>query len=681
MTKVNFRVDLNLLLELGEELISKDEIAVSELVKNSYDADATIVEVSIQNDSIIIADNGNGMTIDIIQNSWLVIGTSFKRRNTKSPMGRRVLGEKGIGRLSAFRLGNSLTVKTRSERSDLIELTMSVPERSSINRPDSPSSSMDAFASELSIKPPEKIFPHNSSNGTILIISNLRGKWDEDKITKLKNLLSRLIHPFDAFISNFSISLFSEGVQQPLEPPEQLRNPHYSINVNVSNEGLYNGEVKYRDERNVPVTSSISGKVIITDSKRKKIELPSVSNGGPGPLKFKLNVWDRDSPDLRGWKSDLDYYSGISLIRNNFLVVQPKTDWLELNMRRVQNPTMRLSTNQIMGAIYINSDFNKNLLDKTDREGLIENEALHLLKQIIYFLMDKLEQIRYRARQSRRLSKGTVLDLIDSKPLRDISSKLPKESKDLLLGFADDLDRTKEEIEELILGRDRMATIGLLAAEMIHSGRNALVSITDSYPYIEEHLSEVPESIREKILNLVESGKILDTMFKDLNPYLRFRTRTETNINISAMLNMLARLYQADFRKSNIELQQDVDENLSFVANQTDILILLTNFFVNSIYWAPRGNLENTRPKIKITARREEAGVIIDIQDTGPGIPEEYKDLVFELGVSYKVPPGTGIGLTVNRDIVNYYGGKIDLTCNSEMGGARFKVILPTKEV
>jgi len=679
MTKVNFKVDLNLLLELGEELISKDEIAVSELVKNSYDADATVVEVSIQNGSITIADNGNGMNMDTVQNSWLVIGTSFKRRNTKSPMGRRVLGEKGIGRLSAFRLGNSLLMKTRSEGNDLIELAMSIPERASINRSDSQTTSIDSFTSDLSTKPSEIIFPHSNSNGTILIISNLRGAWNQDKVTEVKKLLSRLVHPFDVSISNFSISLFFEGVQQPLDPPEQLKNPHYSIDVRVSDEGLYSGEVKYRNERNEIDTQSISGTVTIRNSKEKRIELPSVGSGGPGAFNFKLNVWDRDAPDLRGWKSDLDYYSGISLIRNNFLVVQPMKDWLELNIRRVQNPTMRLSTNQIMGAIYINSDINKNLLDKTDREGLIEGDALQFLKQAIYFLMDQLEKVRYKVRMGRRLSKGNVLDLIDSKPLRVISNKLPRDSRELILGFADELDRARVEVEELILGRDRMATIGLLASDLIHAGRNALVSITDSYPYIEEHLSDIPESIKGMILNMISSGKILEKLFRDLNPYLKFRTRTETNINMNEMLNMLAGLYQNDFRKSKIELQQDIDENLNLVANQTDILILLTNFIVNSIYWAPKGNLYKSEPKIRITARREEEGVVIEIMDTGPGIPEEYKDLVFELGVSYKDPPGTGIGLTVNRDIVNHYGGLIDLTCSSEMGGAKFKVILPSR--
>ncbi|MEM4067858.1 MAG: sensor histidine kinase [Candidatus Micrarchaeaceae archaeon] len=680
MTKVTFKADLNLLLELGEELISKDEIAVSELVKNSYDADARIVEVAIDDDSITISDNGNGMTMDVVQNSWLVIGTSFKRRNTISPGGRRVLGEKGIGRLSAFRLGSSLEVRTHSEGEDLIELRMNIPERSSVNGPDSRINLMEAFTAELSVKPPERIFPDNSTSGTILKISKLRGIWNEDKIEKLKMLLSRLIHPLDTSISNFSISLFVKGVKRDLEAPEALKMPHYSIDVSLSEEGHYNGEVKYRDEKNEPVIQQISGIITVSDSNKREVHMPPVSEGGPGPLRFRLLAWDRDSPDLRGWKKELDYYSGMSLIRDNFLVVQPKIDWLELNIRRVQNPTMRLSTNQIIGTIYISSDANRNLIDKTDREGLIENDALQYLKEAIHYLMGQLETIRYEVRKRRRLAKGAVLDLIDSRPLREIAARWPEEYKNPILDIADDLDRSRAEIEELILGRDRMATIGLLAAELVHSGRNALVSITDSYPYIESHLSEVPESIREKIQNMVESGKIIEAMFRDLNPFLKFRTRTQTEIDLSEMVKMLSRFYQGELRRYNIQLVQDIEENLNFVANQTDILILLTNFIVNSIYWVTRGNLTETQPKIKISAWEEGENVIIEVEDTGPGIPEEYKDLVFELGVSYKIPPGTGIGLTVNRDIVNHYGGKIELTCNSDMGGAKFRVTLPRRE-
>lgn len=109
MVQLKFRFDQRLLIELGRQLVSKDEVAVSELVKNSYDADASIVEIRINDDRISIADNGTGINWGTIERGWLVVGTTWKKRHSRSPIRhRRVLGEKGIGRLSAFRLTVSL---------------------------------------------------------------------------------------------------------------------------------------------------------------------------------------------------------------------------------------------------------------------------------------------------------------------------------------------------------------------------------------------------------------------------------------------------------------------------------------------------------------------------------------------------------------------------------------------
>ena len=85
--KTYFSVDLNLLIELGRQLISRDEIAVTELVKNSYDAEAKQVEVTVGKDFIKIADNGSGMNADDINYGWLLVGTSVKKRITRTPSG------------------------------------------------------------------------------------------------------------------------------------------------------------------------------------------------------------------------------------------------------------------------------------------------------------------------------------------------------------------------------------------------------------------------------------------------------------------------------------------------------------------------------------------------------------------------------------------------------------------
>ena len=119
-----FRVDLRLLRELGERLISRDEVAVVELVKNAYDADATSVDVVIREDGIEVNDNGDGMDEQEIEDGWLTIGTGTKIRRARTRRGRRVLGEKGLGRLALLRLGKKITITTQKRGEPCFRLVM-----------------------------------------------------------------------------------------------------------------------------------------------------------------------------------------------------------------------------------------------------------------------------------------------------------------------------------------------------------------------------------------------------------------------------------------------------------------------------------------------------------------------------------------------------------------------------
>ena len=563
MSMMNFRVDLNLLLELGQELVSKDEIAVSELVKNSYDADATLVEVSISEDSIAISDNGIGMSLDTVRDSWLVVGTSFKRRNIRSPSGRRVLGEKGIGRLSAFRLGRDISIRTRAEGEELVEMCIHLPERDAINEAEGASSSIDSFKVEVLTQHHDYEFPMRSSTGTEISISRLNSEWVDTNIHEIHDILARLVHPFDTSINDFQIRLYAFGKEEMLEPPEQLRRQPYSIDAEVSEFGEYSAKVTFPDENGKPSSGTVEGNFKLNCGGKRQNAYPDLKDGGPGPFKFRLYAWDRDAKELRGYVKTLDSYSGICLMRDGFLVVQPKSDWLGLNMRRVQNPTIRLSTNQIAGAIYISAEENTNLVDKTDREGIIDNRAFECLKQGVQQLMEKLELERYKSRHNRKLSKGNaLLDIFDTSPLRELSKSLPKDAGERVNKVADDIERRREEIEELILGRDRMATLGIMVAGFIHAGRNALAPITDAYPYIEAHLKQAPEELQHYISNMVEGGKELAKLFDGIDPYMRFKSRRETEIDMRAIVNMIAEFYSSQIKAEQIELKIDIDPTL-----------------------------------------------------------------------------------------------------------------------
>lgn len=119
---LGFRFAPSILVRLGEELVPNLDQAIIELIRNSYDADAKECTVEIKLDkanggTIVISDNGSGMTSQQILNNWLVLGGSSKESTKLTPKGRRTVGDKGLGRLAALRAGSSVEMVTRHEDS------------------------------------------------------------------------------------------------------------------------------------------------------------------------------------------------------------------------------------------------------------------------------------------------------------------------------------------------------------------------------------------------------------------------------------------------------------------------------------------------------------------------------------------------------------------------------------
>lgn len=135
----NFKTRARIIKQLGEQLIKNEAIALLELIKNSYDADASLCSVKLtdidnkEKGSIEIKDNGEGMTDDIFKNIWLEIGTSHKNDLTSQTETKRShkfkrmrIGEKGIGRLGVHRLGSKLTVISRKINITYLDIIISM---------------------------------------------------------------------------------------------------------------------------------------------------------------------------------------------------------------------------------------------------------------------------------------------------------------------------------------------------------------------------------------------------------------------------------------------------------------------------------------------------------------------------------------------------------------------------
>ena len=123
-----FSVDSALLQELGERLVTTPHVALAELVKNSYDADATQVFVTIRESAnggpeIEVRDNGCGMTLPEIKDFWMKIGNTHKDEEQRSKrFGRPLAGSKGIGRFSVRRLGTRVKLESAAKSGRGLEL-------------------------------------------------------------------------------------------------------------------------------------------------------------------------------------------------------------------------------------------------------------------------------------------------------------------------------------------------------------------------------------------------------------------------------------------------------------------------------------------------------------------------------------------------------------------------------
>lgn len=202
--KAHFDVHASIVYQLGESLISDDIQALLELVKNAYDADATFAAVDINTlvpppaessfldarGFITIEDDGEGMTEEALVNGWLVISNSIKRRQKqqgqRSRLGRTPLGDKGLGRLSAQRLGENLEIITRPRGSDdEFYIGFSWPSFAKVER-------LSEMTVDIVRRPAER------RAGTKLIISNLNDfeAWQGDNISRVETELSKLLSPY-----------------------------------------------------------------------------------------------------------------------------------------------------------------------------------------------------------------------------------------------------------------------------------------------------------------------------------------------------------------------------------------------------------------------------------------------------------------------------------------------------
>lgn len=217
---LTFSVDSALLRELGERLVGKAHIALAELVKNSYDADATEVVLHFGNDRIVITDNGHGMTFDEFKRFWMRIGTPHKQKKGLSrKLKRPMTGSKGVGRLSAQFLASTLSLTTVSDRNQEVQLSVGVDWKKAQQ-----AGELTKAEAECTESAREITFPAGARHGTQIVLTELNEPWDSEKIRSLAREVWALQSPFSESLPKEDPRRFRvriEGTDDNLVEPAQ----------------------------------------------------------------------------------------------------------------------------------------------------------------------------------------------------------------------------------------------------------------------------------------------------------------------------------------------------------------------------------------------------------------------------------------------------------------------------
>ena len=702
---VPFRFHPRVFAALGENLVTDDFVAVMELVKNSYDAYARNVSLRFFEDSnqgkqLEIKDDGLGMTREIIEEVWCTVATPYKDRNPTIERGnktRRVVGEKGLGRLSAARLGNQLRMLTKADSSPCWEVTV---DWATISEGEELSNSVVKIR-EFRGSPPFE------GTGTSLLISGLSKQWDDERIIELEEDLARLIPPFSEF-TDFKMVLrgFGDDDTEEIEisSPVFLSHPKYSIGGTVDAygnvKGLYQFSPIARDGIVRKEKVNKAWETIWGDLRDKDLQSRfSIEGARCGPFSFEIRAWDIAGADTgeiseaydiqRSFVRDvIRAHKGISVYRDGVLVL-PKTentrDWLGLDLRRISRTGTRLSTSQVVGYVSISADNNPKIRDTSDREGLTSCVELSEFETIIMTLVELLEVGRRRDRgqdfqekpMEDLLSQITVDPLIEQVDFlveegAEVSEVIP-----LMHEYNDALNSTRKTIQKRFIYYSRLATIGTIAQMLVHEIRNRTIAIGSALKFVKGigalFLTEKGE---KRILAAETSVNSLEGLADRFAPLASrsFRRGRRSAVLEDRVRDCVA-MHQRDIQSKGIQtVIPDSHTVVSVDPGELDAIIL--NLITNATYWmseVPRGKREL---EFVIELKDDGKRVWLWVNDTGPGIDDEDAEKVFWPGVTRK-PGGIGMGLTVASELVAAYGGKMSMHHPDKLGGASFALDLP----
>lgn len=704
----HFKPKAHILTLLGEELIKSPVMAIYELVKNSYDADATKVDVyfrnidAIEEASIIVEDNGIGMTAEVVEDVWLEPGTDYRKpvnnegyRNIiKSPIYSRIpMGEKGVGRFAVHKLSTKILLISRPLLLLYDRETNAMKERYLADyeielfinwKEFSQSKHLVDIPIRWKLRRDQGNFRFKDQSGTYIHLSGLKERWTRGMARDIKahtvSMLSPKLDESDFRINlNFDnkwltdfpkvskilnespFSLFAivdENFDMTFEYKFELKN-----NSSIGSRKINNNENSNLYEKNIKgdlkpiVRRFLEEKEYPPDMMKEMLkQFDSDEKIQFGGLMLELNTFDLDAGSLKDYSSDpsltkriLKENAGVKVYKGDLRVFdygEKGNDWLGIDAKRVQD-TSRFYNNTVIGSVYLDAEKSSSLVEKTNREGFVENRSFTLFRQIIIYVLEQFQAERSKDRERwTNFNKRETKNLFDEKinhfkRLIEDSDLTDQERRKKLLEEAESIEKKYEEDKKVLL---IPAGVGMTASVALHE-------IEKLVPRMEETVKSIPldnKLIKDQVDELKQyTDGIVSVLRKGGDKPVIVREAVARAFNNYKL--------QLSDRKINYIVNIDSDVE-SLKCDKRFIITILMNIIDNSIYWLD--TVYKEKKGIYLKAFRKNGVANIVIVDNGPGFKDDITDLIRPF--FSRKSDGIGIGLYLVDTIMLKYG-KFDI--------------------
>jgi C4-dicarboxylate-specific signal transduction histidine kinase len=684
---VNFKFSPDILSRLGEELLPNPDQGIMELVKNSYDADATectvqLIDTDTIGGTIIVSDNGVGMNLSSITDGWLVIGRSKKADHKPTKLGRLPVGDKGLGRLAALRQGSHITLKTRPVAEVGWEYSLHIDW-------DSFSKAKVVEDVSLNCEKNETHYPQ----GTDTIIQNLSFRFGKREVQRLARELLLLADPFDSE-TGFRPKLISSDFNEleKLVQNAYFSDAEYKLEAYLNDEG--EASARLTDWKGETIAEADHKTLSKTEDRYQSVSAKlEIWFFVLQPQSFTRRERIGTTTEIRNW---LEVFGGVHLYHRE-IRVKPYgdfgNDWLGINLLRSRDPEFRPSTGTTIGRVTTTDPYDF-LIQKTDRLGLIENKAFSELRK---FSVDSLDWVRnFRLKESEKKREQVKRDIgqnVEEAKVeveRTISAlDIPSESRTQVLRVIQNYEKIKQNetksLQEDILLYRSLATAGTTAALFAHESDKPVTLIEKATKRIAKQgqkllAEKYAKSIGEAVDILQRSTQSLRSFAKFPLHLLKRAKRKSTTVDVHEVIDGVITLFSPFLEESKVAVKKSFSNKLPLVRGNVALLeAILVNLVTNSLNSFNFNTSSELQRQIMISTKLLSSHLEMRFLDNGSGIVGLELDEIWLPGRS-TTPGGTGLGLTITKDSVTDLGGRITAIPNGELGGAEFLILLPLVE-